>query len=86
MATVTVEQFRAIPIELSWAFELTLPMPLTAVFSQRYGLLPRVKEVRGHEGAWGQVGRDAYRRNDGWRNDARTPDSKSMLRIRSAID
>jgi hypothetical protein len=56
MATVTVEQFRAIPIEQSRAFELTLPMPLTAVFSRRYGLLPPVKEVGGHEGVWGQVG------------------------------
>src|ERR1700722_13197919 len=56
MATVTVEQFRAIPIELSRAFELTLPMPLTAVFSRRYGLLPPVKEVRGHEGVWGRGG------------------------------
>jgi hypothetical protein len=31
-------------------------MPLTAIFSRRYGLLPPVKEVRGQEGAWGQVG------------------------------
>jgi hypothetical protein len=56
MASVTVEQSRAIPIELARAFELTLPMPLTSVFSRRYGLLPPVKEVRGHEGVWGEVG------------------------------
>src|SRR5271155_2591182 len=56
MATTTVEQSRAIPIELQRAFDGTLPMPLTAVFSRRYGLLPPVKEVRGQDGVWGQVG------------------------------
>jgi hypothetical protein len=30
MATITVEQSRAIPIELQRAFDVTLPMPLTA--------------------------------------------------------
>jgi hypothetical protein len=56
MATITVVQFRAIPIELQRAFELTLPMPLTTIFSRRYGLLPPVKQVRGQNGVWGQVG------------------------------
>jgi hypothetical protein len=56
MAALTVEQSRAIPIELERAFDLTLPMPLTAIFSRRYGLLPPVKEVRGQDGVWGQVG------------------------------
>jgi hypothetical protein len=56
MATVTVEQSRAIPVELQRAFAATLPMPLTAIFSRRYGLLPPVKEVRGQDGIWGQVG------------------------------
>jgi hypothetical protein len=56
MATITVEQSRAIPIELHRAFELTLPMPLTAIFSRRFGLLPPVKQVRGQDGVWGQVG------------------------------
>jgi hypothetical protein len=56
MATITVEQSRAIPIELQQAFDGTLPMPLTAIFSRRYGLLPPVKEVRGQDGVWGQVG------------------------------
>ncbi len=56
MDTTIVEQSRAIPIELERAFHGTLPMPLTAVFSRRYGLLPPVKEVRGQDGAWGQVG------------------------------
>jgi len=56
MTTITVEQSRAIPIELQQAFDGTLPMPLTAIFSRRYGLLPPVKEVRGQDGVWGQVG------------------------------
>jgi hypothetical protein len=57
MAAITVEQSRAIPVELHRAFERTLPMPLTTVFSRRYGLLPPVKQVRGQEPAvWGQVG------------------------------
>jgi len=50
MATITVEQSRAIPIELQQAFDVTLPMPLAAIFSRRYGLLPPVKEVRGQDG------------------------------------
>jgi hypothetical protein len=56
MATITVEQSRAIPIGLQQAFDVTLPMPLTAIFSRRYGLLPPIKEVRGQDGVWGQVG------------------------------
>ena len=56
MATTTVEQSRAIPIELQRAFDVTLSMPLTALFSRRYGLLPPVKEIRGQDGVWGQVG------------------------------
>jgi len=56
MATITVEQSRAIPVELQQAFDATLPMPLTAIFSRRYGLLPPVKEVRGQDGVWGRVG------------------------------
>lgn len=56
MATISVEQSRAIPIELHRAFDRTLPMPLTAIFSRRYALLPPVKLVRGQDGVWGQVG------------------------------
>jgi hypothetical protein len=56
MATITVEQSRAIPIGLQQAFDVTLPMPLTAIFSRRYGLLPPIKEVRRQDGVWGQVG------------------------------
>ena len=56
MATIAVEQARAIPVEPARAFALTLPMPLTTIFTRRYGLLPPVKEVRGQDGIWGQVG------------------------------
>jgi Polyketide cyclase / dehydrase and lipid transport len=56
IATVTREQSRAIPIDVERAFDETLPMPLTAIFSRRYGLLPPVKEVRGQDGIWDQVG------------------------------
>jgi hypothetical protein len=56
MSTVTVEQSRAIPIELRQAFDETLPMPLTSILSRRYALLPPVKEVRAQDGVWGQVG------------------------------
>jgi hypothetical protein len=41
MATITVERSRAITIELQRAFDVTLPMPLTAIFSRRFGLLRR---------------------------------------------
>ena len=56
MVTITVEQSRAIPVELHRAFDVTLPISLTAIFSRRYALLPPVKEVRGQEGVWRQVG------------------------------
>jgi hypothetical protein len=55
MATTTVEQSRAIPVELQQAFDGTLSIPLTAIFSRRYVLLPPVKEVRGQDGEWGRV-------------------------------
>ncbi len=56
VTSIIVEQSRAIPIELPRAFEQTLPMPLTAIFSRRFALLPPVKEVRGQQGVWGQPG------------------------------
>jgi hypothetical protein len=56
MAAITMEQSRAIPIESRRAFELTLPIPLVTICSRRYGLLPPVKEIRGQDGAWGEVG------------------------------
>lgn len=56
VAPVTIAHSRAIPVGPGRAFEVTLPIPLTDIFSRRYGLLPPVKEVRGQEGPWGQVG------------------------------
>src|ERR1700730_19295987 len=56
MATITVEQSRATRVELQKAFDGTLPIPLTTIFSRRYLLLPPIKEVRGQDGVWGQVG------------------------------
>lgn len=35
---------------------MTLPIPLTVIFSRRYGLLPPIKQVRGQDGIWGRVG------------------------------
>jgi Polyketide cyclase / dehydrase and lipid transport len=56
MVAITVEQSRAIPVELQRAFNVTLPIPLTAIFSRRYVLLPPVKEVRAQDEVWGRVG------------------------------
>lgn len=56
MAPITVEQSHAIAVEPKRAFDLTLPVPLTAIFSRRYVLLPPVREVRGQDGVWGRVG------------------------------
>jgi hypothetical protein len=53
---VSVEQSLAIPVGVQHAFDVTLPAPLTAIFRRRYLLLPPIKEVRGQEGTWGQVG------------------------------
>jgi hypothetical protein len=56
VAAITVEQSRAIPIEPHRAFELALPISLTAICSRRYGLLPPVKEIQDQDGTWGEVG------------------------------
>jgi hypothetical protein len=53
---ITVESSRAIPVGLQRAFEGTLPLPLTTIFSRRFALLPPIKEVRDQHGAWGQSG------------------------------
>lgn len=53
---ITLEQSRAIPIARQQAFDITLPIPLTVIFSRRYGLLPPIRQVRGQDGIWGRVG------------------------------
>src|ERR1019366_6232956 len=57
MATsISVEQSRAIPVEVQHAFDGTLSIPLPAIICRRYALLPPIKQVRGQIGTWGQVG------------------------------
>jgi hypothetical protein len=53
---ISVEQSRAIPVDVQHAFDGTLPIPLPSIFCRRYALLPPIKEVRGQIGTWGQVG------------------------------
>jgi hypothetical protein len=53
---ISVEQSRAIPVDVQHAFDGTLPIPLPTIFCRRYALLPPIKEVRGQVGTWGQVG------------------------------
>ena len=52
----TVEQSRAIPVDVQRAFDLTLPVPLTTIFCRRYAALPPISEVRGQDGIWGETG------------------------------
>jgi len=57
MATpISVEQSRAIPVDVQHAFDGTLSIPLPTIFCRRYALLPPIKQVRGQIGTWGQVG------------------------------
>jgi len=53
---ISVEQSRAIPVDVHHAFDGTLPISLPTIFRRRYVLLPPIKEVRGQAGTWGQVG------------------------------
>jgi hypothetical protein len=38
------------------AFDKVLPMPLTELFSRRYGPIPPIRSVEGPVGTWGEVG------------------------------
>ena len=53
---LVVAQSRAVPVEVERAFAQTLTMPLTSIFSQRYGLLPPVSQIRDQHEAWGRTG------------------------------
>lgn len=53
---VVVEQSRAIPVSVEDAFTATMPIPLPRIFSQWYGVIPPIKEVREQTGAWDAVG------------------------------
>lgn len=74
---VSVEQSRAIPVEVQHAFDGTLTVPLTSIFSRRYALLPPIKQVRGQIGAWGQVGQVRT---------VVTSDGGSMREVLTAVD
>ncbi|CUR57797.1 conserved hypothetical protein [metagenome] len=53
---VLLEQSRALPVAPENAFAAVLPMPLTDIFSRRYGPLSPIREVRDQVGEWGSVG------------------------------
>lgn len=54
--SVVVAQSRAIPVSVEDAFAKTLPIPLTEICSQWYGLFPPIKEVREQTGDWDAAG------------------------------
>jgi hypothetical protein len=56
MAGITVESTRVVPVARQTAFDRTLPMPLTAIFTRRHALLPPIKQVVGQIGSWAQPG------------------------------
>jgi len=53
---ILVEQSRAIPVDIHRAFDVTLPIPLTAILHRRYALLPPIREVREQSGNWDRAG------------------------------
>ena len=54
--TLAVQQSRVVPVVIDEVFARTLPMPLTTIFSRRYGPIPPIAEVREQHGEWGTVG------------------------------
>ncbi len=54
--TRTLRASRSIPVPVDVAYDATLPMPLTRIFSRRYAALPVITEVRDQAGHWGTVG------------------------------
>ena len=53
---VHLAQSRAVPVAPAEAFAAVLPMPLTDIFSRRYGPIARIREVRDQQGEWAAVG------------------------------
>jgi hypothetical protein len=53
---IVVEESRAIPVTVEDAFARTMPIPLTDICSQWYGLFPPIKEVREQSGDWDAAG------------------------------
>lgn len=53
---MAVHQSCVIDVVVDEVFARTLPMPLTTIFSRRYGPIPPIAEVREQHGEWGTVG------------------------------
>src|SRR5271156_1095130 len=51
-STLAVQQSRVIPVSIDDAFAGTLPLPLTTIFSHRYGPIPPIRGVRDQAGEW----------------------------------
>ena len=56
MAARHLVRSRSYPVAPQEAFDRLLALPLTELFSRRYGPLPPIREVRGQSGAWREVG------------------------------
>jgi Polyketide cyclase / dehydrase and lipid transport len=54
--TLAVEQSCVIPVGVDAAFNGTLPLPLTTIFSHWYGPIGPIKEVRDQTGEWDAAG------------------------------
>jgi Polyketide cyclase / dehydrase and lipid transport len=74
---ISVEQSRAIPVDVRHAFDGTMTVPLATIFCRRYGLLPPVKLVRGQIGTWGKVGQE---------RSVVTADGGTMQEVLTAVD
>jgi hypothetical protein len=55
-SSLAVEQSRVIPVSVEKAFDGTLPLPLTRIFSHWYGPIGPIKEVRDQTGEWDTAG------------------------------
>jgi hypothetical protein len=74
---ISVEQSRAIPVDVQSAFDGTLAIPLPTIFCRRYALLPPIQQVRGQIGTWGQVGQERT---------VVTTDGGTMREVLTAVD
>ncbi len=51
-----LEYSRAYPVSVGHAFDTVLPLPLTELFSQRYGAIAAIRAVTDQQWEWGTVG------------------------------
>lgn len=58
--TLAVHESHDIDMKSDDVFARTLPVPLTTIFSQWYGPIPPVAEVREQQGQWGTPGRPGW--------------------------